>query len=62
MEEHKIKPGSIASTSGQYESRGPRGGHTGVEITAVKGKRMPPTPNPNMSYVLVDPTKHKGKK
>lgn len=54
-----ITPGSIAPRSGQWELIGPRGGHTGQEVTVVKGKPMPPTSRPNMSYTLVDPTKHK---
>ena len=49
--------------SGQYEIVGPRGGHTGVEVTSVKGKPLPPTPKSGQSYVLVDPTKNgSGKK
>lgn len=54
-----ITPGSIAPRSGQWELIGPRGGHTGQKVTVVKGKPMPPTSRPNMSYTLVDPTKHK---
>ena len=48
-----VKPGQVAPASGQYK---PRGG--GSEITAVKGKRMPPG-QPGNDWVLVDKTKHK---
>ena len=58
-----MKPGNITMRSGQYEIVGPRGGHTGVEVTSVKGKPLPPTPKSGQSYVLVDPTKNgRGKK
>jgi len=53
-----IKPGQDAPNSGQYGVVGPRGGKTGVEVTAVKGKTMPPTPKAGQVYVLVDPTKN----
>lgn len=53
-----IKPGTPAKVSGQYEQVGPRGGRTGHEVTTVKGKPLPPTPQAGMGYVLVDPTKH----
>lgn len=56
----KLKPGAEAPKSGQYKVVGPRGGDAGREVTAVKGKPMPPTDKPGMGYVLVDPTKHKG--
>jgi hypothetical protein len=51
------KPGETGPRSGQYEVLGPRGGRTGEEVTAVKGKTFPPTPGPNQRYILVDPTK-----
>ena len=58
-----MKPGNITMRSGQYEIVGPRGGPTGVEVTSVKGKPLPPTPKSGQSYVLVDPTKNgSGKK
>jgi len=53
-----IKPGQEAPKSGQYGVVGPRGGRTGAEVTAVKGKTMPPTPKSGQGYVLVDPTKN----
>lgn len=61
MTKDEYKPGEVAPVSGQYEVVGPRGGHTGLEITGVKGKRLPPTQHPGEKYRLVDRTKHKGK-
>ena len=55
----RYRPGQKAPKSGQYERVGPRGGKTGREVTGVEGKRLPPTPEPGQSYILVDPTKHK---
>jgi len=55
----KLKPGSRAQNSGQYEIVGPRGGRTGEERTVTKGEPLPPTPESGQSYVLVDPTKNK---
>lgn len=57
-----IKPGQTAKKSGQYEIIGPRGGHTGKEITLPKGHTAPPTPKPGQSYNLVDPTNNKSGK
>jgi hypothetical protein len=51
------KPGQPAPASGQYVVVGPKGGSHG-EVTAIKGKPMPPTPKPSQSYKLVDPTKN----
>ena len=53
-----FRPGQIVKVSGQYEIIGPRGGKTGEEITGVRGKVLPPTPKPEMTYKLVDKTKH----
>ena len=53
-----IKPGQAAPASGQYQRIGPRGGK-GAEITAVKGKSMPPGDKRGSTYLLVDPTKHR---
>jgi len=58
----KIKPGNPAPKSGQYEEVGPRGGHTGKEVTLPKGHTAPPTTKPGNSYTLVDPTKNKSGK
>ncbi len=54
-----FKPGEIAPKSGQYEKIGPRGGETNKEVTAIKGKPLPPPNKPGVTYKLVDPTKHK---
>ncbi|MHB8181817.1 MAG: hypothetical protein ACYDDR_13500 [Acidithiobacillus ferrivorans] len=54
-----IKPGESAPASAQYEIIGPRGGHTGKEVTLVKGKIAPPAPAPGMEYAIVDRTKNK---
>lgn len=53
------KPGDTTPRSGQYERVGPRGGGTGVEVTSVRGKPLPPTPQSGQGYRLVDETKHK---
>lgn len=53
----KLKPGLKVPVSGQYEVIGPRGGHTGQEITGVRGKVLPPTPTKNSTYILADKTK-----
>ena len=53
-----LKPGQPAPRSGQYEIRGPRGGHTGTERTVVRGEPLPPTPGPKQTYTLTDPTKN----
>ncbi|MDD2916391.1 MAG: hypothetical protein PHH70_00945 [Candidatus Gracilibacteria bacterium] len=59
MSKPRLTPGTQAPTSGQYQQVGPRGGITGrPEVTAVRGKPLPPTPEPGSTYVLVDPTKH----
>lgn len=56
----KLPPGTPTPRSGQYERVGPRGGATGIEVTSVRGKPLPPTPQSGQGYRLVDPTKHKG--
>ena len=53
-----LKPGEPAPESGQYRLTGQRG-EKGPEVPAVKGKPLPPTPKPGMTYNLVDRTKHK---
>ena len=55
----RYRSGEKVTVSGQYEVVGPRGGKTGREVTAVKGKRLPPVPKPGQQYKLVDRTKHK---
>ena len=59
MPKKQLPSGTKAPKSGQYEEIGPRGGHTGHEVTAVKGKPLPPTSKPKGTFVLVDETKHK---
>jgi hypothetical protein len=51
-----LKPGQKAPNSGQYKSS------EGGEVTAIKGKRLPPGSKPGTKYNLVDKTKHKKKK
>ncbi len=52
------KPGTPAPNSGQYEKVGPRGGRTGEEVTAVRGRPLPPTDKPGQGYILVDRSKN----
>jgi hypothetical protein len=54
-----LKPGQTAPHSGEYEIRGPRGGHTGQERTVVRGEPLPPTPHAGESYTLARPA-HNG--
>jgi hypothetical protein len=54
-----LKPGEKAPDSGQFEIRGPRGGYVGgEERTSTKGHTLPPTPQSNQRYVLVDKTNY----
>ena len=53
-----LKPGQKAPASGQYTEIGPRGGRKG-EITAVKGKQLPPTTMKGSTYEFTDPTRNK---
>ncbi|HEX8597167.1 MAG TPA: hypothetical protein VF952_01460 [Chloroflexia bacterium] len=55
-----LPPGTPAPTSGQYEATR-NGKPLGVEITAVRGKRLPPPAQPGTKYRLVDATRHKRK-
>ena len=50
----KYNPGETAPVSGLHELIGPRGGHTGKERTVSKGKELPPTPKPGMSYEIAE--------
>jgi hypothetical protein len=52
------KPGSKAPASGQYVPVGSRGGKGKDEVTIIKGKPLPPTPKPNQTWEIVDPTKN----
>ena len=56
----QIKPGTPAPVSGQYERFNRLGNPTGNEVTATRGKPLPPTPHSGQSYKLVDKTKHAG--
>ncbi|MEG4197338.1 YjzC family protein [Microcoleus sp. Pol12A5] len=58
MSKKLLKPGEKTPVSGQYEITGPRGGSTGKEITSIKGKPLPPTPEANQRLKLTDETKH----
>ncbi len=61
MTKATLTPWTPAPRSGQYQQVWPRGGTQGrPEVTAVRGKPLPPTPEAWSSYVLVDPTKHNG--
>lgn len=53
------KPGEDAPVSGQFGIVGQRGGDTGVEVTAIKGKPLPPTPEAGQGFVIKDPSKNK---
>lgn len=53
------KPGQKAPVSGQYGIIGPRGGKTGSEVTAIKGKILPPTEKPGQGYIVADKSKNK---
>jgi len=57
----ELKPGSVAPASAQYIRVGPRGGE-GIEVTGVKGKRLPPAPGPDYTYKISDRTKNKSGK
>lgn len=60
MAEDKLfKPGEKAVASGQYELIDSHGKGTGQEITAIADSPLPPTPEHEQHYRLVDPTKHK---
>jgi len=50
-----LKPGQKAPTSGQYKSS------EGGEVTAVKGKKLPPGPKKGTTYKLADKTKSRKK-
>jgi hypothetical protein len=53
----KLTPGTPAPVSGQYVKVGPRGG-LGTEITAIKGKPLPPTHKAGTTYQVADVTRH----
>jgi hypothetical protein len=62
MSKRRFKPGETVPKSGQAEIVGPNGGKTGEERTVTRGEPFPPTPQPKQTFVIVDPTKHKGSK
>ena len=51
------RPGQIAKVSGQYR---PKLGRkwAGMEVTIIEGKPFPPAQVPDVTFVLVDTTKH----
>jgi hypothetical protein len=53
------RPGESAPVSGEFEIVGPRGGDTGEERIAVRGRPLPPTPRPGQGYVIHRPA-HNG--
>ena len=54
-----LKPGMTSPVSAQLKVVGPRGGVSGKEITAVKGKTLPPGPVPGVTYKITDRTNNK---
>lgn len=61
------KPGEIPAKPGEYEERGPRGGHipNPRQVTIETGdKPLPPTQQPNRTWVPISPPKpeRKGRK
>ena len=58
------KPGTKAPASGQYSpcSNSGKVCSKSKEITAVKGKTLPPTQKSGQSYIFVDGTKNKSGK
>lgn len=55
-----LRSGNRAPESGQYEVRGPRGGATGREITAIKGKPLPPVEKGRASLSPTRPSTPEG--
>lgn len=53
------RSGDRTPISGQYELINSDGESTGQEVTSTQNHPFPPTPEPNQSYKLVDPTQHK---
>lgn len=53
MKKRYLRPGQKAKASGQYKVVG-----TKREVTAVKGKPLPPTRRQGLRYKLTDKTKH----
>lgn len=61
MKPKAVKPGEVSPASGEWQQRGPRGGH-GPEVTVPKGHVMPPGPGKGYSYDLVRPAKNQSGK
>jgi hypothetical protein len=57
-----IPPGTPAPVSGEFEVIGPRGGDTGKEVTAIRGRPLPPPPKPGMTYRIHRPAHNKSGK
>lgn len=55
-------PGVKTPFSGQYKLIGPRGKEYDTEITAIKGKILPPPPKAGIKYEFIDATKNKSGK
>ncbi len=58
----QLRPGNKSPVSAQMTVVGPRGGVSGKEITAVKGKPLPPGPVPGTTYRIGDRTNNKSGK
>jgi hypothetical protein len=56
---NKQSPGEIAEHSGQFVPVDNKGKQQGVEVTVVKGKPLPPTPQPGLKWKPTDLTKNK---
>jgi len=54
MSKPTLRPGTPAPASALYKIVGQRGGISGKEVTGVKGKPLPPTPNSGESYKIAD--------
>jgi len=55
------RPGETAQNSGEARLVRSDGIKLKQEVTVVRGKTLPPTPRPGMSYYLGDLTKHTGR-
>lgn len=62
MAKQPLRPGSRSPVSGQLKVVGPRGGVSGKEITSIKGRTLPPSPAPGVTYKVTDPTNNKSGK
>ena len=62
MAKRGLTPGTPTSNSSIYEQVGPRCGKTNEQADSTRGKPLPPTEKPGMTWTLVDPAHHKGGK